>query len=175
MMDRIGKLLTAQEAAEAYKKHITTIYKAIQRNKLTFVEVLENSKRIKKVKFSDLVSLYGEPADEDKVTLTERFSSSTEFIRREMRDVLEIFFDEKVTEFIKPLEEQACNTEDKNETENKFLKKRLTILIQENEKLKEEVKSLSDKLKQVENSEKKEQINYLRNLKNELEGKLVRI
>ena len=162
MSDNNG-LLSIPEAAELYNKHSTTIYKAIQKGQLNSVEVLLNSRRIKKVRKSDLVTLYGEqPVEEQLNSIDSQVNSnriqsnsnriqsnSTESIRIQMKEVIAEYFQDKETQLMKPLEEMATYRVGKLEAEKQFMEDRIITLLEENEGLKMQIKALPGPVEEV--------------------------
>ena len=141
--------ISIQEVADLYQKHISTIYKAIQRSSLNTIEVLENSKKVIKVLKSDIVRLYGEPVEEVQRSSSNFEERSNEFFRIQMKQVIEEFFQEKQTQLMKPLEEQALYRVGRLEELVKHLEAEKETIRTDYEALKEEIKVLPD-LQEVE-------------------------
>ncbi len=157
-----GKYISIQEVADLYQKHISTIYKTIQRNSLNTIEVLENSKKVKKVLKSEIINIYGMPLEEvrrssknNSKTFEEILKNSNEFFRTQMKEVIEELFETKQTQIMKPLEEQAMYIAGKLQTENQFLKERLETIVIENQEFRESLKALPGPITEI--TEKLEQ------------------
>lgn len=63
-------------------------------------------------------------------------------LKENIKTVIEEYFENKTTQLMKPMEEQAIYIAGKLSTENQFLKERLETLRHENEVLREQVKAL---------------------------------
>jgi hypothetical protein len=144
-------LLTIKEAANLYRVHITTIYKAIQEGRIE-VELNSNrKKKIKKVKKSDLEREFAN-SNRNRIevelnsnrSIIENYSTSNrnrievESIKTAVKEVIEA----ERSQLMKPLEEQALYRLGRIEQENQFLKQRLETVLQENELFKEQLKAL---------------------------------
>jgi len=169
-----NEYISITKAVNISGKHITTIYTAIRKGKLKTIDAIENSKVIKKVLKSDLIRLFKldirkrysdaiENPNNAIVNSIENSNNATANIQanstensnntiansivtiENYKKAIEEVLEAKQSQLMKPMEEQALYRCGLLENEVKHLQAEKETLRQENEILREQVKSLPDK------------------------------
>lgn len=131
-----NKYISITEAVNITGKHITTIYKAIRRGKLSAIDAIENSKDVKKVNKAELLKLYGIKSKDGYRPATENSKDDYRPAIDDYRKAIEEVLEAKQTQLMKPLEELATYRLGRIEQENSFLKAKVETLLQELEQYK---------------------------------------
>ncbi len=157
-MNYNGELITIKEAAEITGINTTTLYKKIKKGKLTCTCHQVQGVEIKKVKKADIARLYKilqvpssasqVPADAVKcqqVPSGARQMPSSAERKTEIREVIEEFFEQKQTQIMQPMQDQALYIAGALTKENEFLRQKIETIRLENSDLQEKIKMLPDK------------------------------
>ncbi len=164
----MGKHLTIQEAIAISGKSKTTIYRYINRGKLTTHKKEFQGKDIYTVKLKDLESCLGYELDIDGIPMgipgdnckshgntmgvswESHGNTTQEYITREnLANVMEEILSQRETKLMKPLEELATYKVGKLENEIQHLISEKETLRQENELLREAMKALPGPVEKV--------------------------
>ena len=144
-------LLTIKEAVIFTGKCERTIYRYIKKGKIPCQTVVsqmsDSSQTIVRMKKSDLIRVFNIPSDTCQTDVRQESDSSQTPVRdfkEDIKTVIEEYFNNKSTQLMKPLEEQALYRCGILENEVKHLQAEKETLRQENEVLREQVKALPD-------------------------------
>jgi hypothetical protein len=158
-------LLTIKEAVIFTGKCERTIYRYIKKGKLPCQTVVsqmsDSSQAIVRVKKSDLIRVFNVTSDTCQTDVRQKPDSSQTPVRdfkEDIKTAIEEVLEAKQSQLMRPIEEQALYRCGILENEVKHLHAEKETLRQENEVLREQVKSLPDKASidkiQAENQEK---------------------
>ncbi len=154
------ELLSIKEAVIFTGKCERTIYRYIKKGKLpcqTIVSQMSDSSQAGvRIKKSDLIRVFNITSDTCQTDIRQepdRSQTPVRDFKEDIKTVIEEYFENKTTQLMKPLEQQALYKLGAVEKENLFLRERLDTLRQENELLREQVKALPD-LQTIQEKEK---------------------
>ena len=127
------------------------LYREIKKGKIKTVEVEQAGRKIKALEKSELERILGREISESQENIKETQegekkifseSPSSQITEETIEKAIEKAFLSRENQIMKPIEEQALYLAGKFETENKFLREKLEVFREENEALRENMKSL---------------------------------
>jgi hypothetical protein len=157
--------ITILEASLLTGKSQNTIYKYIERGTLPCEKNLFHGKECLTVKKTDIERIFNlichdkETEDNESKEYSKPADTVENIVKEEhltaekVREVMEEFFSTKQAELVKPVEQQSLYRLGRVEQENQFLKEKLETLLEENQILQKELKSLPVLSKSMENLE----------------------
>ena len=151
------ELLTIKEAALLVGINPNTIYRYIDKKRISCKSLFIKGKHVKKIKKEDIISIFGLSRQSQRISenlresqfvtsenLRESQTITPENLRDSLKEIVKETFAEERSQLMKPIQEQALFIAGKLTQENQDLRQKFETILEENRKLQEQIKALPE-------------------------------